>query len=300
MEQVATIIMENIHIVLVGSGISLEPISQITKAERSNDTIVIYDKFIVVREIEEIDNLIGNEYLIYNTTNSEQYIDKIVNEEVSSLKPEAFKEFFLDKYEDSMKEYKHTFKKNENGEYYWYSTEPVNVGTTNNKTTKLSQTELKELETYIINNDLEHFLIEDYEDVREARLDEGILYPFITQNGKSLSENEEIEYYGKVLNSGNAYKIDKSKVEEFLKNNTGYTLDEFKNGKDLGKKTRIRYSEKDNLYYMSTAGAIDTISGKLVSAEKDGNKYTLNYEKSVLTLNKVENTYLVVSHILKK
>jgi len=51
---------------------------------------------------------------------------------------------------------------------------------------------------------------------------------------------------------------------------------------------------------MSTAGAIDTISGKLVSAEKDGNKYTLNYEKSVLTLNKVENTYLVVSHILKK
>lgn len=32
----------------------------------------------------------------------------------------------LSKYENRMKRYKHTFKKNTNGTYYWYSTEPIN------------------------------------------------------------------------------------------------------------------------------------------------------------------------------
>lgn len=284
-----------------GGGSILEPISYMTKVEKDSNNIYIYDKFIVVKDAEK-NNVYGESLYILDTTNdASNIIDEYKNDDVWALKLDEFNQFFIEKYKNKMKEYKHTFKKNENGEYYWYSTEPVNVGTTNNKTTKeLSQTELKELETYIINNELEYFLIEDYTDVREARLDEGILYPYITQNGKSLTNNEELEYYGDINDGGDTYKIAKSKVEEFLKNNTGYTLDEFKNGKDLGKNSRIQYSEKDNLYYMSTAGALDTISGKLVSAEKDGNKYVLNYEKSVLTLNKVENRYLVVSHTLKK
>ena len=29
------------------------------------------------------------------------------------------------RYAEKMSEYKHTFKKNDNGEYYWVSTEPV-------------------------------------------------------------------------------------------------------------------------------------------------------------------------------
>lgn len=35
-------------------------------------------------------------------------------------------EYISEKYSSKSKKYKHTFKKNDDGEYYWYSSEPYN------------------------------------------------------------------------------------------------------------------------------------------------------------------------------
>ena len=60
---------------------------------------------------------------------------KEINLLLSKLKNEELEKELLKQYEKYMQTYKHTFKKNDNGEYYWYSTEPI-----------ISETEEKQIE----------------------------------------------------------------------------------------------------------------------------------------------------------
>jgi len=93
----------------------------------------------------------------------------------------------------------------------------------------------------------------------ERSIDISIKEPLPQEFRQSVRSKEKTLKLVQLFNS----MIDKSKVEEFLKNNTGYTLDEFKNGKDLGKKTRIRYSEKDNLSAQTLNIPSDTYASAL-------------------------------------
>lgn len=107
-----------------GNGPACFPFTYITRVDKDGDNIYIYDKFLLVRECEEINNLCGDEYYVYNTTVSEP-IDKIVDRMLAPYRVEELRSLFLKTYGYDMKEYKHTFKKNNEGNYYWYSTEPV-------------------------------------------------------------------------------------------------------------------------------------------------------------------------------
>ena len=104
-----------------GAGPRLEPITYITKAYIEDDVLYIYDKYLLISQPD----IEKDEYDIYKDTVSE-VMDKIgsdVNIHINDI--DSIKEYVLEEYEDKMSEYKHTFKKNANGEYYWVSTEPV-------------------------------------------------------------------------------------------------------------------------------------------------------------------------------
>jgi len=109
-----------------GQATMVLPVSKMTKATTDNENLYIYDKFVFVIEewIEEPQQgIIGSKYNIY--TNSEQN-NKVaeIDMEPSEIIDDVEK-YVLEKYSDKMATYKHTFKKDENGNYYWYSTEPV-------------------------------------------------------------------------------------------------------------------------------------------------------------------------------
>ena len=110
-----------------GSGTILEPITFVTKAYTDGENLYIYDKFLEVREVVLTNDLNENEkyeFYIYNNTISEP-IDKIFDEKIYELESDDFNEYFMNKYKDKMSEYKHTYRINEKGEYYWVSTEYI-------------------------------------------------------------------------------------------------------------------------------------------------------------------------------
>lgn len=101
----------------------------ISKAYIVGDELYIYDKCIYAHvnptELPEGDS--QNEYDNY-VYSYKTYTDSTLNNLIDSFKSE--KELTNDelktKYKDKMKTYKHTFKKDASGNYYWYSSEPVN------------------------------------------------------------------------------------------------------------------------------------------------------------------------------
>lgn len=95
-----------------GFGCPVRACSKLLRAEEDEENIYLYDEFIFV------ENTPINTY--YYTSSSK----KNLIAEVNSYE-ELDKETVLSKYSGKANQYKHTFKKNTDGIYYWYSTEPI-------------------------------------------------------------------------------------------------------------------------------------------------------------------------------
>lgn len=107
-----------------GSGYAFAPVSFITKAYIEEDALYLFDKFLQFEEIPNQGELRETEYKIYKSTVGEPI--EIVKDEKIDLFDKNIYEYVKTRYAEKMAEYKHTFKRNNNGEYYWVSTEPVN------------------------------------------------------------------------------------------------------------------------------------------------------------------------------
>ena len=99
-----------------GKGTSICTYSEIQKVEKDQDYIYIYDKFIYVDSSKLDVNEGDSKIHIYTSSNETNDIGS------ESSYPTSTKELYK-KYEDKLETYKHTFKKAENGSYYWLSSE---------------------------------------------------------------------------------------------------------------------------------------------------------------------------------
>lgn len=110
---------------------------EIVAASKDEDNIYIYDKFVRVTglSVEPEEPKVG----VYATSDKEIIIDEnLTQEELNDIvskydqldsggeTPENYELLGLkDKYESQILTYKHTFKKSEDGTYYWVSSEPI-------------------------------------------------------------------------------------------------------------------------------------------------------------------------------
>ena len=88
----------------------------ITKANKENDMLYIEDKYIVSKEKE-------NKLALYTASDSNEKL--VVMDGSNYTDDDTLIKEIQSKYENKMTTYKHTFKKNSDGSYYWYSTEPI-------------------------------------------------------------------------------------------------------------------------------------------------------------------------------
>lgn len=92
--------------------------SEIQSAEKDQENIYIYDKFIYIDTTNELISEGDNKTHIYTSSNKTEDIgSEKTDEKISQL---------YKKYENKLKTYKHTFKQREDGSYYWVSSEQVN------------------------------------------------------------------------------------------------------------------------------------------------------------------------------
>lgn len=104
---------------------------EIISAEQSENEIYIYDNYVHIYE----NNISGISFTIYSSSDKNSIIatnvkfdDFLKNAELSSG-DYSFKTIINNLKQitnNKIKTFKHTFKKNTNGTYYWYSTEPIN------------------------------------------------------------------------------------------------------------------------------------------------------------------------------
>lgn len=102
-----------------GSGEYIQNIRKIQEAYQENDIIYIIDKYMILQSNEE-------KNVLYADSDSTQLITEVEDIVAQKDEKEILKEL-INNYYESMKEYKHTFKKNIDGTYYWYSTEPMKL-----------------------------------------------------------------------------------------------------------------------------------------------------------------------------
>lgn len=88
------------------------------KSEEVDDQLYIYEKYLYIDEVcdDDYDNCID---YIYTNEDKQNKLGEINYEDY-----ETSSELF-EKYGDNAVTYKHTYKKNSDGNYYWYSVEPV-------------------------------------------------------------------------------------------------------------------------------------------------------------------------------
>lgn len=89
--------------------------SQIQTAEQNGDYIYIYDKFIYGRL-----DVVTAEF--YTDSTMKNLIDTS-DLDWADMSEKEIASDLISKYESQLNTYKHTFKKGENGNYYWVSTE---------------------------------------------------------------------------------------------------------------------------------------------------------------------------------
>lgn len=90
----------------------MSSIRYITNVYADSENLYIEDKYMVEIIKDDVDAL---------------YEDSTKTKLIVTLDEDSLENFgtISQKYDSKMKKYKHTFKKNENGSYYWYSTEPI-------------------------------------------------------------------------------------------------------------------------------------------------------------------------------
>lgn len=92
--------------------------NSLVKAVKSSDEIILYDSY----ALEVMDDNIG-ETQYFNFYSDEDFINKIKSLEVIVTDDGSlYDKNELDKFKQT---YKHTYKKNKSGEYYWVSSELV-------------------------------------------------------------------------------------------------------------------------------------------------------------------------------
>ena len=104
-----------------GMGQVVDSYAKIQKAEKEGDKLYIYDKYMYIDFVNAMVPLDDGMVQIYTSSNESEEIDKVEYGSYSSFD----KEGLFNKNIEKLKTYKHTFEKNENGSYYWVSTEPV-------------------------------------------------------------------------------------------------------------------------------------------------------------------------------
>lgn len=106
-----------------GYGYSTYAFSKVEKAIQDENYIYIYDKFIYADDFPN-----GNEGPTTYYTDSTKSLMLGVADDFITPYPfvEGANSVLISKYEDKLNTYKHTFKKNADGEYYWVSTEIAN------------------------------------------------------------------------------------------------------------------------------------------------------------------------------
>lgn len=108
-----------------GLGSTTYGVSTIEKAEQQGDYIYIYDKFVYSDLIIYYDEESGeyNDYTeYYKSSTKAEKINAEDSDDVLYLIGEDT-EYVLENYSDQLYRYKHTFKTDDNGNYYWVSSE---------------------------------------------------------------------------------------------------------------------------------------------------------------------------------
>lgn len=102
-------------------------IRELEDAIEKDDNIYIIDKYMQLECNAE-----KGTHILYNTSDNAKIIKEWNTSEWNKLSKNEYYadktdiESIKNKYSSEMKKYKHTFKKNDQGIYYWYSTEPIN------------------------------------------------------------------------------------------------------------------------------------------------------------------------------
>lgn len=92
-------------------------IRKILNAYEENDIIYIEDQYLVLTEDDDDNNTV----MLLKFSNDTDSIISNIDQNILKQEPEEI----MSKYSSKMQKYKHTFKKNADGNYYWYSTSPV-------------------------------------------------------------------------------------------------------------------------------------------------------------------------------
>lgn len=95
-----------------GFGCPVASYTNLIDGEKDKENIYLYDKFIFSESTPT------NVYF-YTSSSKANLIDQ------TNIYKELDEATVLDKYGEKAKKYKHTFKKDSDGNYYWYSTEPI-------------------------------------------------------------------------------------------------------------------------------------------------------------------------------
>ena len=103
-----------------GKGTSIIGYSKLQKAEKDEENIYIYDKFMYVDSTNM--DLNENDSKIHIYTTSDKAKDVGQEKDIVWGNDQNLEKYY-EKYENELNTFKHTFKKAENGNYYWLSTE---------------------------------------------------------------------------------------------------------------------------------------------------------------------------------
>lgn len=111
-----------------------DSVNLLISAEKDNTgTIYIYDKYVHLVEVDNIKengiNVAGS-YDIYTSSDKKEKLASKVDFEEKNIYPDADNnEIYIQNIErylgKELTTYKHTYKQNSDGTYYWYSTEPM-------------------------------------------------------------------------------------------------------------------------------------------------------------------------------
>ena len=102
-------------------------IKNIEKSYKQSDLLYIEDKYLTLEEKYDENNNMTN-YKLYTSANCSklvEIVDNTIAKKIEKLMGEEIATEIINNYNAKMKKYKHTFKKNSDGSYYWYSTEPI-------------------------------------------------------------------------------------------------------------------------------------------------------------------------------
>lgn len=103
-----------------GGGPRPDNITKVYKAEESDDAIYIYEKYLFLSNDWDEDDITILSRTLWDNILMQNKIDSWNKEEDTKTTEEI-----MTKYESQASLYKHTFKKNKDGNYYYYSTEPI-------------------------------------------------------------------------------------------------------------------------------------------------------------------------------